>query len=207
MPCTYFFAGRIKRDAVEFAKRVDLIPILPSVAILQCDVIGARGRPSLALASGFKAAPLDQKFWEPRDAFGDPSRFVGREVLQVESLMLASIVGGRSSSWANGILVFMGIIALSYAMARSEKTANAFSLIMGAIWGVVIWQIATSLETAPSSARPEAYPGGMACSRCRWRNCWSKKPSANWGNAPGQSLLSTFLSRPALNSCFNFPQR
>ena len=40
------FTGRVERQAVELAKGVDLVPVLPDIAILQCDMIRPIGTPT-----------------------------------------------------------------------------------------------------------------------------------------------------------------
>lgn len=66
-------AGRIERQAVELAQRVDFIPVLADVAIFQSDVVGPVGPPARPAAARVESLPLPQEFGDAGDRLADPA--------------------------------------------------------------------------------------------------------------------------------------
>src|SRR5882762_3841470 len=56
------FAGRIERQAVQFAEGIDLIPVFADVAVLKSDMVGAISAPALSAAAGIEALALHHEF-------------------------------------------------------------------------------------------------------------------------------------------------
>src|ERR1700722_15715129 len=78
---TNSLAGRIERNAVQLAQRVDFVPVRPDVAVLERDVIGAAWFPPITAAARVEAVPLHQEFRQPRDGVRDAPGFVGCQML------------------------------------------------------------------------------------------------------------------------------
>jgi len=79
------FARRIERNAVEFAERVDFVPMRADITVFERDVIEAARFPSIVTAATrIETASLHQQFGQACDGARNASRFVGREVAVAE---------------------------------------------------------------------------------------------------------------------------
>lgn len=85
------FAGRIERQAVDPANRVDFGPVLADVHILKGDMIGPVGAEAWPAAARVKALTLRHEFWNAADGLSDPASFVRSEFAGAETVTLGII--------------------------------------------------------------------------------------------------------------------
>src|SRR5260221_14176008 len=69
----YDFPGCVERQAVEFAKSVDFVPVLSDITVLQRDVIRPIGSPTRSTATRIKTLGGHQEIGNSRGRPGDPT--------------------------------------------------------------------------------------------------------------------------------------
>src|SRR6266481_7732848 len=70
----YDLPGCVERQAVEFAKSVDFVPVFSDITVLQRDVIRPIGSPTRSAATRIKALARHQEFGNARDCRANPAR-------------------------------------------------------------------------------------------------------------------------------------
>src|SRR5260221_1285601 len=70
------FPGCVERQAVEFAKSVDFVPVLSDITVLQRDVIRPIGSPTRSAATRIKALAGHHEFGNARDRLAHPTGLI-----------------------------------------------------------------------------------------------------------------------------------
>jgi hypothetical protein len=103
----------IERQTVEFAKRVDFVPVLANVGVLQGNVVRPIGAQTGSAPTRIKALTLHHKLGNAGNGFADPPRFLCGEFAGAEtvSLRLVAAIEPRHGH-AAGVLdgVALGIL-------------------------------------------------------------------------------------------------
>src|ERR1700745_1511467 len=87
----YDLPGCVERQAVEFAKSVDFVPVLSDITVLQRDVVRPVGSPARSAATRIKALAGHQEFGNARDRAGDPTGLIRRKLADTEAVALGVI--------------------------------------------------------------------------------------------------------------------
>jgi hypothetical protein len=115
----------VERDAVEFAKRVDLIPVRSNVTVPQGDVVRAAWLPAITAAAWIKAPPLRQEFGQTGDGVRDAPSLVRRQAVMPKRPLLQIVPAvDRSKANAIGVDDMKTVLAGSFHPPRRWKTAS-----------------------------------------------------------------------------------
>src|SRR5579864_4349815 len=127
--------------------------------VLQSKASGAAppGAPAPPAASGQISGDREVRAGIQQAKVGD----TGLTVLSGESLLIAAIIGVRTQSWATGIFVFLGLVFLFLATAKSEKLGTLVALCIGIAWGAAAALLAISAQAGSGMTWAAAILAGL----------------------------------------------